>query len=183
MEFPFCHVDTGSGIPEFFVIFSVSKACVVAVFVSNRTEIDFLCTAIADIRSPVKPAAAFFFKAFAGLITGGTGSALHAAKDNLAAGIGLFTMVTMDTEVFRIIKSAFVIPVRQPMSSYFFRDGSGILAQESGDIFKGCTLVQFVFNINTIFKSKMLLVTRNIFTHSVPPSTAVRRRDNHNISV
>lgn len=98
-------------------------------------------TAVADIRSPVKSYAALFFKVFAGLITGGTGSALYAAKDNLAAGIGLFTMVTMDTEVFRIIKRAFVIPVRQPMGSYLFRDGSGILAQEFGDIFKGCTFV------------------------------------------
>ena len=101
----------------------------------NRTVTDFLCTAIADIRSPIKPAVAFFFKVFAGLITGGTRSTLYAAKDNLAAGIGLFTMVTMDTEVFRIIKRAFVIPVKQPMGSYLFRDGSGILAQESGDIF------------------------------------------------
>ena len=75
------------------------------------TLADFLCTAIADISSPVKPAATFFFKVFAGLITGGTGSALYAAKHNLAAGIGLFTMVTMDTKVFRIIKRAFVIPV------------------------------------------------------------------------
>lgn len=70
------------------------------------------------VRSPVKPATAFFFEVFAGLITCGTGSALYAAKDNLAAGIGLFTMVTMDTEVFRVIKRAFVIPVRQPMDSY-----------------------------------------------------------------
>ena len=101
----------------------------------NGTVADFFCTAIADIRSPIKPATAFFFKVFAGLITGGTGSTFYAAKDDLAAGIGFFTMITMDTEVFRIIKRAFVIPVKQPMGSYLFRDGSGILAQESGDIF------------------------------------------------
>lgn len=32
-------------------------------------------------------------------------------------------------------------------------------------------------------KGKMLLVTRNIFTHHVPPSTAVRRGDNHTMNV
>ena len=32
-------------------------------------------------------------------------------------------------------------------------------------------------------KGKMLLVTRNIFSHHVPPSTAVRRGDNHTMNV
>lgn len=65
------------------------------------------------------------------------------------------------------------------MSLDFFRDCGRILAQEPGDVFKGSTLIRFVFAIDTVFKDKMFLVTRNIFTHYVPPSTVIRRRDNH----
>ena len=59
----------------------------------NRTVADFLCTAITDIRSLIQSAAAFFYKVFASLITSGEGNALYPTEDNLAAGIGLFTMV------------------------------------------------------------------------------------------
>ena len=69
------------------------------------------------------------------------------------------------------------------MSPDFFRDCSRILTQESGNILKGSAFIQFVFNIDTVFKGKVFLVTRNIFTHDEPPSTAVRRRDNHTMNV
>ena len=69
------------------------------------------------------------------------------------------------------------------MSPDFFRDCGRILAQEPGDILKGSALIQFVFDIDTVFKGKMFLVTRNKFTHHEPPSTAARRRDNHTIDV
>ena len=51
------------------------------------------------------------------------------------------------------------------MNPDFFRDCGRILAQEPGNILKGSALVQFVFDIDTVFKGKMFLVTRNIFTH------------------
>ena len=51
------------------------------------------------------------------------------------------------------------------MSPDFFRDCGRILAQEPGNILKGSALIQFVFDIDTIFKGKVFLVTRNIFTH------------------
>ena len=69
------------------------------------------------------------------------------------------------------------------MSPDFFRDCGRILAQEPGNILKGSAFIQFVFNIDTVFKGKVFLVTRNIFTHHVPPSTAVRRRDNHTMNI
>lgn len=107
-------------IPDLDAVFPVSKMCVVAVFMCNRIVADFLW-------SLIQSAEVFFYKGFASLITDRTGSGLYPIEDNLAAGIGLFTMVPMDAE--------------------------------------------------------MLLVTRNIFTHNVLPPTAVKRRDNHNISV
>ena len=41
------------------------------------------------------------------------------------------------------------------MSPDFFRDCGRILAQEPGNILKGSALIQFVFDIDTIFKGKV----------------------------
>ena len=55
VKLPLGHVDPGSGIAEFFPIFSVGGSGIVVVFVSDRTEVDLFRTAVADIRCPVKP--------------------------------------------------------------------------------------------------------------------------------
>ena len=94
----------------------------------DSTMIHLFGTAIADIRSLIQAAAVFLFKVLTGLIAGGTGSAFDTAEDNLSAGICLFTMVSMDTEVSGIIKSAFMIPVREPVSLNLFGDSGRILA-------------------------------------------------------
>ena len=110
-ELPFGHVDPCSGIPEFFPVFPVSEPGVIRVFVSNGAVIDFFRTAVADIRSPVKPYAALFFKVSAGLVAGRAGCAFDSAQDNFAAGISLLTVIAVNTEVLGIIESPFVIPV------------------------------------------------------------------------
>lgn len=61
-QLPFGHVDSDSGIPKLFPILSVRKPGIVIVFMGNRTMIDLLCAAIADIRSFVQSAATFFSK-------------------------------------------------------------------------------------------------------------------------
>lgn len=182
-KLPFGHVDPYSGIPKFFPIFPVSKSGVIRVFVCNGAVIDFFRTAVADIRSPVKPYTAFFFKVSASLVAGRAGCAFDSAQDDLSAGVSLLTVIAVNAEVFSIIESPFVIPIRETVSSDFFRDCGRVLAQEPGNILKGSTRIQLVFDIDTVFKSKMFLVTRNIFTHYEPPSTAVRRRDNHTMNV
>ena len=111
VKFPPGHVDSGSGIPELFPVFPVSKPCVIRVFVGNGAVADLFCTAVADIRSPVKSYAALFFKVPAGLVAGRTGCTFDPAQDNLSAGVGLLTVIAVDTEVFGIIESPFVIPV------------------------------------------------------------------------
>ena len=78
---------------------------------SNGAAIDFFRTAAADIRSPVKPYAALFFKVSAGLAAGRAGCAFDSAQDNFAAGISLLTVIAVNTEVLGIIESPFVIPV------------------------------------------------------------------------
>lgn len=111
VKLPFSHVDPCSGIPEFFPVFPVSEPGVIRVFVGNRAVIDFFCTAVADIGSPVKPDAALFFKVSAGLVAGRTGCAFDSAEDNLSAGVRLLTVKAVNAEVFGIIESPFVIPV------------------------------------------------------------------------
>ena len=99
------------------------------------------------------------------VVTGWTGSTFNAAKDHLSAGIGLPAVIPVNTEVFGIIESTLVIPVRKAVRFDFLGDGSRILAQKLSDIFKRRTFVQFIFNVNTIFESEMFLVSGYIFTH------------------
>lgn len=111
----------------------------------------------------------------AGLITGRTGSAFDTTEDDFVARIGFLTVIPVDTEVMRVVKTAFVIPVTEPVPSDFFRDRCWILAKISGDILKGIATVKGLLNVFTIFKSQMLLITGDVFTHDIAPSTAVRR--------
>ena len=111
VKLPFGHVDPCSGIPEFFPVFPVSESGVIRVFVCNGAVIDFFRTAVADIRSPVKSYAALFFKVSAGLVAGRAGCAFDSAQDNLSAGISLLAVIAVNTEVFGVIESPFVIPI------------------------------------------------------------------------
>ena len=167
MEFAFCHVDSGTGTAEFLTVFSVCKPGIIFIFVCDGTVADLLVTAITDVRGFIKSGAAFPLKIGAGLVTGGTGSAFDTADEELPTSIGFFTVIPMDTEVFCIVKSTLMIPVRQTVCLDFFRDGSGILTQVSGNVLEGTAFVQRVFNVYTVFKGKMFLVTGNIFAHKI----------------
>ena len=95
----------------------------------------------------------------------------------------LLTVIPVNTEILGIIKGSFVIPVGQAMSPNFLRYSGGILTQETCNVFKRCSFVQFVFNVDTVFKGKMFLIAWYIFTHCFPPSTAVRRRDENIMNI
>ena len=167
MEFPFCHVNSGTGIAESLTVFPICKPGIIFIFVCDGTVVDFLVTAIADVRSFIKSCAAFPLKIGAGLVTGGAGSAFDTTDENLPTGIGLFTVIPMDTEVLCIVKSALMIPVRQAMCLDFFRDGSRIFTQVFGNDFEGTAFIQRIFNVYTVFKGKMFLVTGNIVAHKM----------------
>ena len=113
-------IDSCPGIGKLFTIFAIGKSCVIGVFVSDCAMIDLLRASITNVGSFIQTAASFLFKVFAGLITRWTGSTLNPAKNNLATGIGLLTVITMDTEVLRIIKGALMVPVRKTVSLYLF---------------------------------------------------------------
>ena len=168
VEFLSGHSDSGPGILETLPVFPISEPGIVGIFVGNRTMIDLFTASIADVGSPIKFAAAFFLKIRTGLVTGGTGSTFNAAKKDLIAGIRFLTAETLGTEVLRIKKSPFVKPIGGSSRSR-------VLTEKAGNIFKGCTLIQFILDIDTILYGEMLLVAWDIFTHSQTPSTAVRR--------
>lgn len=116
----FGEIDSGSGVGKCFAVFTIRKPGVISVLMSNRTVIDLLWASIADIGGLIQSTAALLLKILTGLIAGWTGCTFHTAKDDLPTGIGLLTVVTMNTEVLRIIKGAFVIPVRHAMSLNLF---------------------------------------------------------------
>lgn len=171
------HADTGAGLLQAFPVFAVSKPGIVSVFVCDGTVRNLFVTAIADIRSFIEPAAAFLFKVRTGLVAGRAGSALDTTKKDFPTGIGLFAMIAVYTKVFGIIKGTFVIPVGQPVCFHFLRNRSGILTEEACDILKRSTFGKLILDVNTIIQSQVFLVTRYIFTHSLIPPTAVRRKD------
>jgi len=111
MQLSLCHVDAASGVPKLFTVFTISKACVVSILMGNGAVVDLFGASIADIGCLVKAVTAFLFKVLAGLVAGRAGCTFNTAEDDLAAGVGLFAVITMDTEVLGIIKSALVIPV------------------------------------------------------------------------
>ena len=98
VKFTSGHTDTRTGLFKAFAIFAVSKSGIVSVFVCDGTVGNLFITAIADIRSFIEPAATFLFKVRAGLVAGRAGSTLDTAKKDFPTGIGLFTMVAVDTK-------------------------------------------------------------------------------------
>ena len=127
--------------------------------------VDLLCASVADVRGSVKVGAAFPLKVRAGLVAGGARSALHTAEDDLAADVGLSAVIAVDAEVVGIVEGALVIPVGEAVSPDFLGDGGRILAQEPCDILERSSLIQFIFDVDTVVKGKMFLVTWDISAH------------------
>lgn len=142
----------------------------------DGAAIDRFWASVAYIWCFVESIASLLDKIRASLITGRTGSAFDTTEDDFVARIGFLAVIPVDTKVMRVVKTAFMIPVTEPVPSDFLRDRCGILAKISGDILKGIAGVEGLFNVFTIFKSQMLLVTGDVFAHNIAPSTAVRRQ-------
>ena len=141
----------------------------------NGTVIDGFGATVADIGCLIEAVTAFPYKVRAGLVTGGAGSASHIAEDDLTAYIGLTAVIAVYAEVVRVIEGAFMIPVTEPVRSDLLGDGGRVFTEIFSDLFKGEGLIQRPFNISAVIEGKMFLVTGYVFTHGVPPSTAVRK--------
>lgn len=107
------------------------------VFMGNGTASMSLLAPVTDIGSPVKPVAAFFHKILAVLVTGGAGSALHVAKNDLSTDILLLAVETVDAEVFGIKKKPPArIEIGETMGTDLFRDGAWVFAEVTSNVFE-----------------------------------------------
>ena len=84
---------------------------IAGIFVGNGVVGELPTTSIADIRSLIEPGTPLFFKASAGLITGGAGSTLDTTDKNLVTDIESAAGISVEAEVPGVIKIVFVIPV------------------------------------------------------------------------
>lgn len=159
-QFFFGHVNASSAAGKKLAVFAVSKTGIIDILVCNGAFVDHLITAVTDIRGLIQTPAAFPDEIPAGLVAGRAGGAFDAAEDDLVTGIGLTAMVSMDTEVFGIIKSAFVIPVAETVFPHLLGDSGWILAEEAGNVFKRSTIGKSFFDVEAVFQGKMLLVSR-----------------------
>lgn len=167
MELSFGQIDAGSGRTKGLAILSVSEQSIVKILMSDGAMRDLFGAAIAHIRSLIEPGASLFFKAFAGFVTGRTGSTLDVADNQLLAGVGLAAMVAMNAEVMGIIEGPFMIPIGYAVRPHFLGDGSRVLTKEACDILKGSAVIQLGFNVLAVIKSQVFLVPGNRFTHGV----------------
>ena len=80
----FCHVYTGSGTGKLFTVFSISKTCIVSVFLGDGAMIYLFCAAITDIGLLIQSFALFLLKNLASLIKGGAGSEFYIAENDIS---------------------------------------------------------------------------------------------------
>ena len=157
--------DTAAGISKLLTVPSVSSFSIVCIFSGNGAVIYCFRTAIADIRSFIQSVAAFHLVVFTGLVAGRTGSTFDATDNDFTAYICFAAVVAVDAEVFCIIEGTFVIPVRNPVNFDLFGNRSRILAEVLCNILEGDCLIKGIFNVDTVFKSQVLLISRDVLTH------------------
>ena len=159
-QFLFGHVDALSAAGKKLAVFAVSKEGIIDILMCNGTFMECFVTAVTDIGSLIQPSAMFPDEIPAGLIAGGAGGTFNAAENEFVAGISFTAMVSMNTEVFCIIKRAFVIPVAETVFPHLLRDSGWILAEEAGNVFKRSTIGKSFFDVEAVFQGKMFLISR-----------------------
>ena len=121
-KFTFAHVETGTRIRQGGAICPIGILGEIVVFVSNGAFMLWFVAAITDIGCFIKPLTLLLFKVFTGLVTCGAGCAFNTTNNNLAAGICLPAVITMNAEVLSIVEAASVKPIRPTPIPYFFGD-------------------------------------------------------------
>jgi hypothetical protein len=81
------------------------------------------------------------------------------ADNHLLACICFLTAKPMDTEVIRVVKTPSVPGILRTMVSDLLGNRCRILTEKPRDIFKRCTLIQCVFNVLSVLKCQMFLIT------------------------
>ncbi len=98
-------------------------------------------------------------KPFAYIVAYMTRAAVSIAEDELAAGVGLFAVETVDTKVVGVGEAAPVPSIGGPVFPDLVRDCGGILAQVFCYFTEGLPLIQGLFDKNAVIQGKMLMVS------------------------
>lgn len=114
------HVYAGSGFGEAFFVFTISKDSVIAILMGNGAMVDCFCASVAYVRRFIKSIASFLNEIRTSLIAGRTSGTFDTTENDFSTGVGLFTMISVNTKVVRIIETAFVTPITKPVQFNFF---------------------------------------------------------------
>lgn len=165
----------GMSLPD---LSAVCKECIIVILVRDGAAYMSLITSITDIRSPVKPVAAFPYKILAVLVAGST---FDITKDNLSTDIFLLAMETVDTKIFGIQEEpSSRIVIGQAVCTDLFGYRAWVFAEMACNLFERDTIIQGTFYVKPVRSGKMFMVTRNIFTHDVS-FRCCQGQEHHNI--
>jgi hypothetical protein len=97
--------------------------------------------AIADIRCFVQTAALLLGKRFTDMVAFVAGSTIRVTDNDFFTDIGSLTTKAFCAEIIRVVENPSGLHVIQSVKPDFFRDGSWILTEKTGDVLKGLSLV------------------------------------------
>ena len=160
MEFLFGEIHAGTGTYKTLPVLSVSSLCVIVILRLDGAPTTCFITTIADVRGVFYLPACFSFKTRADKIASQTGSAVSVADLDLIACIDLFAPEAMYTEVVWVYEAATMISIYNAVIPDLFGNGGWILAKVLCNLPERLAFVQSLFDINTILKCQMCMVTR-----------------------
>jgi len=141
VQFLLRQADPCSGRYKSLGIDAVGCDGIVVIFKRNRTFISWFITSIADKGSFADPPALFEFKGVTDFIADMTRAADSIAEKELFAGIFLAASKPVNTKVVRIVKTAPIPRIGDPVFKHLIRNGRGILAEILGDSAEGLAFV------------------------------------------
>ncbi len=141
MQFLFGEADARSGIGKTLRILSVGCFRIVIVLGRYLALITGYRAAITDKRCFAYMTAFLALKPFAYVVTDMAGAAVSIAEDELAAGVRLFAVETVDTKVVGVGEAASVPCIGGPVFPDIVRDSGRILAQELCYFTEGLPLI------------------------------------------
>lgn len=142
-------------------VMSVRRGGIVVILGMDRASVPGLVAAVAHERGLFNPWAAFPFETRADAVALMARSAQGVANDELAAGVGFLTAVTVNAEVIRIVEAAAVPGVNGSVFPDLPGNGGRILAEVPGDFAERSAFVEGLFDELPVIESKMLVVAWN----------------------
>lgn len=140
---------------------SVRRGGIVVILGMDGASVPGLVAAVAHERGLFHAWAAFPFETRADAVALMTGAAQGIADDELAAGVGFLTAVTVNAEVIGIVKAAAVPGVNRSVFPDLPGDGGGVLTEVPGDFTERPAFVEGLFDELAVIQGKVFVVAWN----------------------